>query len=133
MWNREVQDGSVGTLGDRIENWGAHVLRICREADLVDLHDPWGVHDFVAALYIRDAVERGLSSVSWEGEPPALVGAVDDLLRSASEPVPEGSLSIVHPDVPRMPWWWQLQPRRGPIREELDSIRRLLSGGPKLP
>jgi len=43
----------VLSLRDLFESWSIHVLRLRHDAIATPEEAPWGMHDFIAALYLR--------------------------------------------------------------------------------
>jgi len=111
------------TLLQVLEAWAAHVVHLYE-----DIHErsegSWGAHDYVAALFIRDRVEAGLVSTEFR---PAVVQAVDALFEAFTV---EDEAMLLDPVQARPdaggPWWSRV-PASGPVRDELDQIRKNLS------
>jgi len=100
-----------------------HVERLVAERDQ-DVTHAWGPHDFVAALSLRDFIERGASMASTEeqGQITDTVRSTDLLFQSFTEPDASGivaKLAGVTPSPDQ--WWWQRIPVDGPIRIEFDA------------
>lgn len=117
------------TLPALVQGWSGHVDRLVAERDL----DPddgrrWNAHDLVAALYLRDFVERGLR------EAPAdlaalgrrAVGPADAAFDAFTVPDPEGLLRAFIPDDEPLGkgWWWRRVPASGPVAHDLRELRR---------
>ena len=118
--------GRSSKLLDLIDSWADHVLRFLREAhpafDAPAL--AWGVHDFVASLYIRDRVQQGIMAYSMDFDatlPPTVVIS-DEVFRSFTAQDDRGDLRLVFNDIPSEPWWWQRVPKAGPVLTELQEI-----------
>ena len=118
--------GRSSKLLDLIDSWAAHVLRLLREAQPA-FETPalaWGVHDFVAALYIRDRVQRGIltHSTDLDATLPPTVVISDEVFRSFTAEDDGEDLKLVFSDIPSEPWWWQRIPKAGPVLTELQEI-----------
>ena len=117
-------------LVDLIDDWAGRVLKLfydSRETDRDVFHE-WGADDLVGALYLRDAVDRGLATLRarhLSGD-IAAVRAIDELFRSMTIEDDRG-LTVVEPDAPLSPWWWKRVPSRGPVVVEIEEIHRRLS------
>jgi hypothetical protein len=111
--------------------WAKHVQKIEDDLDLPDSdRSVWGAHDLIAALTIRNAVERAVALVSTElsSRVAEVLGSVDEQFMSYTEDDPRSSLEKV--DVlpaDRDHWWWHRIPQRGPIRRDIDTIARAVS------
>ena len=115
---------------DLVDSWSARVLRLFHEANdphSMSMSSCWGVHDFIAALFIRDHLDNGIHHVNHEGEAdPFAVQVADELFQSFTVLDAKGRLRTARSDLSHEPWWWQRIPSRGPIRDELWAIA---SGG----
>ncbi len=116
-------NGREPSLLELVDGWTGHVLRLYleRETTLTASPSAWGVHDFIAALYVRDGVERGLAMLSDEAVHIAAVDVADELLRSFTALDVDGLLQRFQPDLPTQPWWWKRVPALGPVAEELQA------------
>lgn len=118
--------GRTRSAADLIVGWTAHVNRLHSELYLRPGEDTeaWTAHDYVAALIIRDVVERSLRLLPREVEDHAftLVTKYDELLRSFTEPDQTGILQRFAPDEWGSGWWWQRLPQSGPVRQELEAF-----------
>lgn len=120
-----LDGGATLSLGELVEGWCAHVRRLIAELDAgpEDLW-VWGIHDYVAALILREAVERGLKLLA---EPArAAVGAevslADETFETYTELDQESLLQhVLPPGQEHDSWWWGRIPVRGPARTELDT------------
>lgn len=110
------------TLGELVDGWQQHVQRFVAELD-TDPHDrtTWGVHDYIGALHLRDAVERGLALLQDGEQADAIrhVTPVDRKLEEQTEPDEAALLGVFPSDSSGGSWWWHRVPTRGPIRTEL--------------
>lgn len=100
------------------------MLRLFEEhgSTIDDTDDPRGIHDFIAARYIRDGLETGLRTNFGNERDPALVRVTDQLFMSFT--LEDASWTWVQPDLPSDPWWWRRFPVSGPIVVELDQLSR---------
>lgn len=110
-----------------LASWRAHVVRIERELELPDSdRTVWGVYDLIAALSLRSLIARGIEvadASSLDGFMRAL-DDVDGKLRSYTEA--DESRIVRRVDGGGRPsdeWWWDLVPRTGPIRRELELMK----------
>jgi hypothetical protein len=103
-----------------VDSWARHVLRLANESKEPESVDTWIAHDYLAALYIRDAVERGLL-----GETNPAVQVTDALLLTFTQTDEFGLLKLLDDEVPRDPWWWRQVPSAGPIADELQALQGL--------
>ncbi len=85
----------------------------------------WGVHDFIAALTLRDFIAEGLSVATT----PVIeavgvrVGRVDDEFRSFTVPDEDGLVrAFVGSPKSLAHWWWDRIPLEGPVRLELTAV-----------
>lgn len=113
------------TIGELIDGWRAHVRRFVAELDAAPANRAaWGAHDYIGALHIREALERGLALLQDEDRDDAMrqVAEADRKLRAHTEPDRSGLLDgFLSPEPTRDSWWWHRVPSRGPVRYELDS------------
>ena len=118
----QLGHGREASCLDLIDSWSAHVVRLFRESSASGSSgSDWGVHDYIAALYIRDQVQRCvLKVIPVGGNDPFTVQAADELFRSFTVPDTEDRLRAVGSDLPRSPWWWGRIPARGPVSRDLD-------------
>lgn len=118
-------------ISSALESWRLHVEKMVGDLDLPDTDRAvWGAHDLLAALSMRNFVQRGLDMMDdglaakvkplllkldekfvsfTEEDEMALIGKVDDLPSDSDY------------------WWWRRIPVRGPIRRELDRIAKAAS------
>jgi hypothetical protein len=116
-------------LSSLIQGWADHVDRLVAERDVdPDEGTRWTPYDLVAALYIRDFVERGL-----RGLPPDLAAAarraidpVDAAFTGFTAPDSEGMLRRWLPpeERPGDGWWWGRVPTTGPVAHDLRELHR---------
>jgi hypothetical protein len=108
---------------DLIDSWSAHVVRFALESGASEPSGTdWGVHDYIAALYIRDQVRLCVHQVTpTKEDAPFTVQAADELLRSFTVPDIDERLRHVANDVPRSPWWWGRIPSSGPVARDLEA------------
>ena len=92
-----------------------------------DNRDVWGAHDYIGALHLRDALDRGLGLLSGTERDDAArrIGNADRELEAQTEPDQDG---LIHGLVSNVEggdgWWWQRIPVRGPVRDEFDVHAR---------
>ncbi|GAB3700384.1 hypothetical protein [Nocardiopsis oceani] len=120
----------LGLLGA----WYLHVRKLAADLPLPDT-DPtaWGIQDVIAALFLRDFVERGLDELGTERTAgvDAAVADVDERFRALTEEDGDGRLALADPDAAgHADWWWRRIPVSGPARRELDTIVAQESTGP---
>jgi len=116
------------TLAALLQGWADHVERLVAEVGL----DPddgrrWTPHDLVAALYLRDFVERGLRELPEElaALGRRAVGPADAAFDAFTVPDPEGLLRAWIPDEPLgHGWWWRRVPASGPVAHDLRRLHR---------
>jgi hypothetical protein len=123
--NVEVGEGKSIAALDLVDGWASHVLRLLHEsgASVQDDDLASGAHDWIAALYLRDRVQRVVDAAV-----PATVEATDELFRSFTKPDEEQFLRRAAHDLPREPWWWGRIPTAGPVARELSAIERSQPG-----
>jgi hypothetical protein len=124
-------------LLDLVDAWAGRVLKLLSDTDpAVNPNDAatWTIHDLVGALYLRDAVERGVRELSESqrntGPGIAAVTAVDELFKSFTVFDKRGVIRLVDPGAPNESWWWHRLPATGPVASEADTIANLLGGRP---
>jgi hypothetical protein len=108
-----------------MEGWAIRVLRLFEEhglSNIDEVRDTRGIHDFIAALHIRDYLEAGLRTNLRDERDPALVRVTDQLFMSFT--LEDTSWTWVQPDLPSEPWWWHRFPVSGPVALELDELSR---------
>jgi hypothetical protein len=117
--------GRKRSLLQLVDAWSDHVLRLYRERDMTLAEAPsaWGVHDYIAALSIRDHLEHGLEQIT-EQRIPSVVEIADELLRTFTATASAGMtrLSAFDETIPTEPWWWQRLPTTGPVAEEVRAF-----------
>ncbi|HTU87279.1 MAG TPA: hypothetical protein VMF57_16990 [Solirubrobacteraceae bacterium] len=104
---------------DLADSWAGHVLRFIREGSSTDVEACWGAHDYVPALIIRDALQRGLPDPT---SPPAFIDITDQMFRSFTQPDEHADLRLVDHDHPHDEWWCRRIPKAGPIAAELQQL-----------
>lgn len=113
------------TLGELVDGWLVQVRRFTIEMDSYpDDRRVWAAHDFIGALHLRDALERGLDLVSDHDREDVLghLGKADRDFEAFTEPDQAELLKGVLFDEPIGEcWWWKRVPTRGPVRDELDG------------
>ena len=120
-------DESVWTMGEIADGWRRHIERFRDELPkTLEDHTVWVVHDWAAALHLRDFLSRAASELPDAERRRAehVIGRTDDVFREMSELDVGGLLRKflmeLHPSGP-LDWWWSLIPTRGPVREELQG------------
>lgn len=115
----ELANGREIAALDLIDSWGVHVARLVLDAERPEPPTGfWGMWDYIATLHIRSRVAQMLGN----HEPPPAVAAIDELFRRFSEPDTTNAVSRFEADALLDGWWWNLIPREGSAREELDSV-----------
>ncbi|WP_148616436.1 hypothetical protein [Nocardioides rubriscoriae] len=114
------------SMGELVAGWDSHIRRIIAELDAKQNDQTvWGIYDFIAALHLRDAVERGLKAL--HGSPFAAafaeVAALDQRFVDHTERDHHALLhAFLAAEQPRSDaWWWHRVPTRGPIRFDLSG------------
>jgi hypothetical protein len=122
----DLGHGHSRSVAELVGSWAAHASRLHAEQYLRPGEDneAWTAHDYVAALIIRDFVERALRLLPRIVEDHAFTAVTkyDELLRSFTEPDGTGILQRFAPDEWNAAWWWQRLPQSGPVRQELDAF-----------
>jgi hypothetical protein len=115
----------VASCLDLIDSWSAHVLRLGQEGNASESSESdWSVHDYIAALYIRDQVQRCINQATSDVDDcPFTVLTADELLRSFTLVDTDNLMHRVRSDLPSEPWWWGRIPARGPIARDLQRWR----------
>jgi hypothetical protein len=110
-------------LEDLVDSWEKHVRRLKREAAAPERAESWGVFDVIAALHLRDFLERSLWDLSIEdrAEAQAAISATDREYRSFTEGDSAGRLSRLD-GAAHSSWWWDRVPMIGLARRELDEM-----------
>ena len=116
------------SLPTLIQGWADHVDRLVAERDLdPDEGSRWTPYDLVAALHIRDFVERGLRDLPADLAAVAhrAIDPVDAALREFTAPDTDGLLRRWLPDDERPgdSWWWRRVPVAGPVAHDLEEPR----------
>lgn len=113
------------SMGELLDGWRIQVRRFLSELDSDrDDRGVWGAHDYIGALHLRDALERGLALVG-EAERDAaavLVGKTDREFEGLTEQDRSELLDrflVAEPSGES--WWWKRVPIRGPVRVDLDG------------
>ena len=124
----DIGYGRSRSMYDLIVGWANHVARLKAEQSESLSTNPtlWNEHDYVAALGIRDFVEKGLTTldVDLDGIARALVSRVDVEYVSFTQEQ-EGSRDLLSRVAEVEPvgreWWWNRIPKVGFI---LDALNR---------
>jgi hypothetical protein len=117
------------SLAVLVRGWAEHVDRLVAERDLdPDDGSRWTPHDLVAALYLRDFVERGLRDLPEDlaALGRRVVNPIDAAFDGFTAPDPEGLLRPwLSDDEPLGDgWWWHRVPSSGPVAHDLRELRR---------
>lgn len=115
----DIGHGRMSVLIELIDGWAGHVARLWEEGHQDESLGAWGVHDFVAALFLRSRVARGLLQANLS--PPGVLRVADELFREFTEPDELGALARIVPGLDFDGWWWSRVPRLGPIAAVLRS------------
>lgn len=115
----DIGHGRRSLLIELVDGWAAHVARLWDEAHQDDSLDAWHIHDFVAALYIRSRVARGLSQANLT--PPGVLRVADQLFREFTEADELGVLARFAAETDLDGWWWSRIPKLGPIAAAMRS------------
>lgn len=116
------------SLLDLIDAWAGRVLKLLSDtAPGVDPNDgaTWTIHDLIGALYLRDAIERGLHKlmeIAGSTAELATVTAIDELFSTFTLDDERGVVHLVDTEAPNSPWWWRRLPMAGPIAAEAREI-----------
>lgn len=128
----EFGQGMESLLG-LIDAWAGRVLKLFFDTDPgVDPNDgsTWTINDLVGALYLRDAVERGLRDLAQRRgrsmAEVAAVRAVDELFKTFTADDKRGVVQLTDTAAPSSPWWWRRLPVTGPVATEADEIAHRL-------
>jgi hypothetical protein len=120
---------------DLLLGWTAHVSRLRAEQgqDLSMNPSLWNEHDYVAALGIRDLVEKAFALLDADLAAVAreIVSRADaDFLSFTTEDGRDLLMRVAGVDVTRQGWWWNRLPQRGLILENMNRYYRSSSGAP---
>lgn len=121
----DIGYGRTRTMYDLILGWAAHVRKFKKELTASRLATPyvWNEHDYVAALFVRDFVDAGLSQLSEElsivvGE---LISPIDSEYVSFTQGGYRNMLArVAGIDTNSRGWWWDRIPTSGPVLDELN-------------
>jgi hypothetical protein len=124
----QVSSQRMLDLANLLQAWKGHVEKIEGDLSLPESdRSLWGAHDFIAALYIRDFLQVGISGLKRVGHEKfdRIVGEIDERFCSYTE-VDEIGLAerVDGRSDPNRGWWWRRIPDRGPIRNELSAYGR---------
>jgi hypothetical protein len=112
------------TLDELLRGWEAHVRVLERE--LANARDTgWSADDLVAALLIRDRIEKALPALGSNDrvEAKSWLQTGDLAFEAMTEIDDRRLVRLFARDESQLPgkWWWTRIPRRGPIRIELEE------------
>ncbi|MDR2983840.1 MAG: hypothetical protein LBV34_03275 [Nocardiopsaceae bacterium] len=115
-------------LANPLQAWKGHVEKIEGDLSLPESdRSLWGAHDFIAALYIRDFLQVGISGLKRVGHEKfdRIVEEIDERFRSYTEADEIGLAERADGrSGPNRGWWWRRIPDRGLIRIELSAYGR---------
>lgn len=117
------------TIGELFDGWRAHVHRFVAELDAVPADRAvWGAHDYIGALHIREALERGMALLQDDDRNDAMHQVSETDREFAAQTEPDRSRLVngfLSPESTGDSWWWHRVPSRGPVRYELDSHKHV--------
>lgn len=123
----DIGYGRTRQLYDLILGWASHVDKLRQEQGSDQSANPvsWNEHDYVAALFIRDFVEKGLSGLD-----DLLVQAVSGLISKIDMEYMSFTQSghrivlsrVANVDTDARGWWWDRIPQSGPILDRLNRF-----------
>jgi hypothetical protein len=119
--------GRSRRLSEVVAGWGQHVQRLQAEryVNIETAPDVWGIHDYIAALHLRDLVNIGLDQSPLEMRSMAMViiTDADNAFKSFTEPDRRGAIEQFSGERHESEaWWWKRLPQSGPVRDELRAI-----------
>jgi hypothetical protein len=122
----DIGYGRTRAMYDLILGWAAHVRRLKEErvASLLTNPSVWNEHDYVAALFIRDFVEAGLSLLdnSLVSVAQQLISRVDAEYMSFTQAGCRELLArVAQIDTANRGWWWDRMPTSGPVFDQLHG------------
>ncbi len=127
----QVSDSRELDLYTLIAGWYQHVRKMRADLPLPDEdRSVWGVHDLLAALSLRDFVERGTGQLEAGLAETAgrATGIADEEFLAYTEKDDSRIMEIVDDSITvGSEWWWERVPVSGPIRREIDAIRGRLT------
>jgi hypothetical protein len=84
----DAGDGRSAQALDLVDSWAGNVLRLFNEsiAPPENVELVWGADDWVAALYMRDRVQRAIDSRSAHDDVPATVQVTDECFARSRRP-----------------------------------------------
>lgn len=109
-----------------VKAWGQHVQKLVddQRKEICE-PDVWGIHDYIAALYIRDrlSIECARQQSAVPEADRSLLETVDRAFEAFTEPDHERLLIRLEPIVyDNSRWWWGRIPKMGPARQELLDL-----------
>lgn len=125
----DIGYGRSRSMYDLLLGWTVHVSRLKAEQgqDLSMNPTLWNEHDYVAALGIRDFVEKGFAMLDAELDAVAreIVSRADDeYISFTADGDRDLLMRVAGVDVTSQGWWWNRQPQRGLILENMNRYYR---------
>lgn len=111
------------SLASLINSWKAHVSRLVDESTDNDVEEPWGAHDLLAALYLRDFIANSTASIPAMEREESIrrLESTDREFESFTEGDQRSLVVKFSEESGRVGWWWTRLPQSGPVRRELDE------------
>lgn len=121
----KLPDGRESSLLELLDEWAGRVLKLEEGAQTASADELAGIKEFVAALQVRDRLEKALADEA-ESSVPDLVKAVDALYSAYTLNDDHQVLSRMDDAAPTEPWWWGRIPAGGPLASEFSRQARKL-------
>jgi hypothetical protein len=125
----DIGHGRLKSLEQLVDGWNRHVERLVAEGTRHMSEDSpetvlWGVHDYAAALHLRDLVEGASHNPStMQTELAERLRSADAKFISFTKKDLAGWLPRAIPEAGSRPeWWWRRIPKRGPVVDELRTF-----------
>jgi hypothetical protein len=124
----DIGYGRSLSMYDLVLGWDVHVRRLLNELgeNLEGNPNIWNEHDYVAALGIRDFVERGIGVLDSDLSKVAreLVSQVDSEYISFTQDGYRDLLGrVAGLGLAKNDWWWDRVPREGFILGNINNYR----------
>ena len=124
--------GRERSAWELLAGWAYHVDRFVTEKDLTGegARHAWNAHDYVAALIVRDLLDRGMRSLDGAAAEHAerIAGEVDETLTTFTEEDRAGVLNRFAAEDVGPGWWWSRTPASGPVAVELRTFAERTAG-----